>query len=113
MLLAAFIFKTSPEQISQLSIFSINLSFGKNIIIFFILLTASLSLTLALLFSSTRRGFLAALFIDSLFFFRIIKQDSIINTFLSAAFFIAVELFLYSKSKDKKSTTVIDKNQFK
>lgn len=98
----AFILKTSPEEPS-----------GLPIIFFFILLTLPLFITLALLLSNTGRGFLGALFIDSILFFKIIRQDSFINIVLSAAFFAAVELFFNSKNKDKKSSPIIDKNRLR
>lgn len=50
-----------PEKKLSLSLITYHSSFSINIILFFLTLTLSFTLTMALLFGNTRRGFLASL----------------------------------------------------
>lgn len=77
-----------------------------NMVLFFIALTLSLTLTLSLLFGNTRRGFIASLFITSVLILRLTKFFywwPILILLVSAT---SLELFLANRHKkqDNKIT---------
>ncbi len=61
-----------PEKISKFLVFKFELNIYPNIILFFVILTLSFFLTLALLFGNTRRGVLASLFFTFILLLRLL-----------------------------------------
>ena len=62
-----------PEKNVQFTIYNLQLKIFPNILLLFFILTLSLTLTFALLFGNTRRGFIASLFIVSLLLLKMFK----------------------------------------
>lgn len=93
-------------QFDNLIIRNFRISVYPHILLFFFTLTLSLTLTLALLFSNTRRGFLASLFIVSVLLLKLLKFFHwwLIPIFL--LLFIGIELVFITKHKkqDNKMT---------
>jgi len=67
------VFFVNPEKSFQFSVFSFQLKAFPNIFLFFLAFTLSLTLTLALLFGNTRRGFLISLFFIFILLLRLLK----------------------------------------
>lgn len=98
-----FLIGNPPSRHSQLSFLYLTIAVPTNIIIFFILFTPALALTLALLFGHTRRGFLLALGVDALLALQLIKQVNVLNLVLVVAIIFFLELlFSVKKSSTNK-----------
>lgn len=67
------VFFLDPNENFKFHISNFKLFIYPNIILFFLALTLSLTLALALLFGNTRRGFLSSLFIISILLLRLLK----------------------------------------
>ena len=75
-----------------LIIFYLNPDSYLNIVLFFLILTLSLTLTFALLLANTRRGFLLTLFVDSVLILRLFKLANWWNVLLLFLLFAVIEL---------------------
>jgi len=91
------IFKIPP----QYSLLIIHYSIPVGILIFFLTLFLSLTLTLAFLFSNTRRGFLGSFFIVGFLLLRLIKQAHLLNLILLIGILICSEIYFSSKKQIK------------
>lgn len=65
------------------------------IIIFFLLLSSALGLSLSLVFRNIRQGFLLSGVIVIFLLLRLLKMDNIVNLILLFAFFLTLELYLH------------------
>jgi len=82
-----------------LIIFYLNPDSYLNIVLFFLILTLSLTLTFALLLANTRRGFLLTLFVDSVLILRLFKLANFQNAALAFVIFFLLEIYFLKKSK--------------
>jgi len=95
------VFFLSPSRSSLFVIHNSKIIISTNIIAFFLALTLALTLTFAFIFANTRRGFLLAVLVNGILFFRMIKLASWWNILLLFLVLIAIELFFSRKNTPK------------
>ena len=91
----------NPQKIAPFQISNFKFQIFPNICLFFLVLTLSLTLTLALLFGNTRRGFLTSIFIVSILILKLLKIFywwSILTSFILT---LTIELYFSFKAKNK------------
>jgi hypothetical protein len=98
-LLFLILFQLSPDKKTRLVIAHYQLLIPINIIFFFTVFTLFLTLTLALLFGNTRRGFLLTLGVNSLLILQLIKQVNVLNLVLIVAITVVLDLLFSVKNK--------------
>lgn len=94
------IFKIPPDLQKQLIFGQQELSIPLAYFFFFLSLLFSLSLTLAFVFSNSRRGFFLSLFICGILLLRLIKQAHFLNLLLLGGIFACLEVYFSKKSQD-------------
>lgn len=96
------VFFLDPQNILHITYPILHIDIYPNIILFFFTLTLSLTLTLALLFTNTRRGFLASLFLISVLLLKLFKYFYWWSVLIFLVFTTVVELLLIRKRKKAK-----------
>lgn len=94
------VLRIPPENEIQFTVYGLQLSLPMGTLLFFSTLTLTLALSLAFVFSNTRRGFFLSLFFNGLLLLRLLKQFQLLNVILLAGILICLEVYFGKKNKN-------------
>lgn len=92
------ILKIPPNFTNQFLIIGFQINIPLALIYFFLTFFLSLTLTLAFIFSNTRRGALASLFVCGILLLFLIKQAHLLNFILLGGIIILLEVYFSKKT---------------